>query len=97
MSAIVQNGLHTIKQKAPNKIRKVDNPTIFEIQVANGHSEKPFATATLQIEIEDNIFPEHFVVMKNKTGPIIRLHFMRNNSHRHDRLPHTFPTIDDAS
>ena len=28
----------------------------------------------------DHIFAEHFVVMKNLTGPIIGLHFMRHNS-----------------
>ena len=34
----------------------------------------------LKFENGDNTFTEHFVVTKNITGPIIGLHFMRNNS-----------------
>ena len=80
VSAIAQDDLDTIKQKAPNNILKIDDPPKFQIQVANGQLEKPLSTATLKFEIGDNIFAEHFVVMKNLTGPIIGLHFMRNNS-----------------
>ena len=70
----------TIKQKAPNNILKIDDPPNFQIQVANGQLKKPLSTATLKIEIGDNSFAEHFVVMKKLTGPKIGLHFMRNNS-----------------
>ena len=35
-SAIAQDGLETIKQKAPNNILKIDDPPNFQIQVANG-------------------------------------------------------------
>ena len=80
VSAIAQNDLDTIKQKAPNEFLKIDDPPIFQIQVANGQLEKPLSTATLKYEIGDNNFAEHFVVIKKLTGPIIRLHFMRNNS-----------------
>ena len=80
VSAIVQNDLNTIKQKAPLNFHKSHNPPTFCIQVANGQLEKPLATATLKSEIADNTFIEHFVVMKKLTGPIIGLHFMRNNS-----------------
>ena len=38
------------------------------------------ATATLKIDKGDRIFADHFVVMKNLTGPTIGLHFMRRNS-----------------
>ena len=69
-----------IKQKAPNNIFKIDNPPNFQIQVANGQLEKPLSTATLRFENGDNTFAEHFVVMKNLTGPIFGMHFMRNNS-----------------
>ena len=72
--------MDTIKETAPNNNLKIDDPPNFQIQVANGQLEKPLATATLKFEIGDNIFAEHFVVMKNLTGPIIVLHFMRNNS-----------------
>ena len=80
VSAIAQDDLETIKQKAPNIILKIDDPPNFQIQVANGQLEKPLSTATLKFEIGDNSFAEHFVVMKKLTGPIIGLHFMRNNS-----------------
>ena len=80
VSAIAQDDLETIKQKAPNNILKIDDPPNFRIQVANGQLEKPLSTATLKFEIGDNCFAEHFVVMKKLTGPIIGLHFMRNNS-----------------
>ena len=79
-SAIAQDDLDTIEQKAPNNILKIDDPTTFQIQVANGHLEKPLSTATLKFEIGDNSFAEHLVVMKKLTGPIIGLHFMRNKS-----------------
>ena len=80
VSAIAQDDLDTIKQKAPNNILKIDDPPNFQIQVANGQLEKPLSTATLKFEIGDNSFAEHFVVMKKLTGSIIGLHFMRNNS-----------------
>ena len=80
VSAIVQDDLETIKHKAPNNILKINDLPNFQIQVANGQLEKPLSTATLKFEIGDNSFAEHFVVMKKITGPIIGLHFMRNNS-----------------
>ena len=80
VSAIAQDDLEAIKQKAPNIILKIDDPPSFEIQVANGQLGKPLSTATLKFEIGDNSFAEHFVEMKKLTGPIIGLHFMRNNS-----------------
>ena len=80
LSAIAKNDLDTIKEKAPNNILKIGNPPTFRIQVANGQLEKPLAPATLEFEIGDNTFAEHFVVVSKLRGPIIRLHFMRNNS-----------------
>ena len=80
VSAIAQDDLETIKQKAPNNILKIDDPPNFQVQVASGQLEKPLSTATPKFEVGDNSFAEHFVVMKKLTGPIIGLHFMRNNS-----------------
>ena len=80
VSAIAQDDLETIKQKAPNNILKNDDPPSFQIQVANGQLEKPLSTATLKFEIGDNSVAEHFVVMQKLTRPINGLHFMRNNS-----------------
>ena len=45
VSAIAQDNLETIKQKAPNNILKIDDPPNFQIQVANGQLEKPLSTA----------------------------------------------------
>ena len=69
-----------IQQKAPSDILKIDEPPNFQIQVAKGQLEKPTATATLKFDIGDHIIAEHFVVMKNLTGPIVGLHFMKHNS-----------------
>ena len=80
VSSIAQNELDRIKQQAPSNILKIDDPPNFQIQVVNGQLEKPTATTTLKFDIGDHIFAEHFVVMKNLTGPIIGLHFMRHNS-----------------
>ena len=76
VTAIAQIDLDTIKQNAPY----IDHPPNFQIQVANGQLEKALATATLKLENGDSILAEHFVVMRKLTGPIIGLHFMRNNS-----------------
>ena len=80
VSAIAQRELDRIQQQAPSNILKIDDPPIFQIQLANGQLEKPTATATLKFDIGENIFAEHFIVMKNLTGPIIGLHFMKHNS-----------------
>ena len=80
VSAIAQDDLETIKQKAPDNILKIDETPNFQIQVANGQLEKPLSTATLKFEIGDNSFANHFVVMGKLTGPIVGLHFMRNDS-----------------
>ena len=80
VSAIAQTELDRIQQQAPSNILKIDDPPNFQIQVANGQLEKPRATATPKFDIGDHIFSEHFVVMKNLTGPIIGLHFMKHNS-----------------
>ena len=80
VSAIAQKEPDRIKQQSPSKILKIDDPPNFQIQVANGQLEKPTATATLKFDIGDHIFAEHFVVMKDLTGPINGWHFMRHNS-----------------
>ena len=103
VSAIAQDDLETIKQKAPNIILKIDDPPNFQIQVANGQLEKPLSTATLKFEIRDSTFAEHFVVMKKLTRPIIGLHFMRNNSvvidtiHGLIHFPHLTMQVETAS
>ena len=68
VSAIAQDDLETIKQKAPKNILKIDDLFIFQVQVANGRLGKTLSTATLKIEIGDNSFAEHFVVMRKLTN-----------------------------
>ena len=81
VSAIAQDNLERIKKKTPNNLLlKIDDPSNFQIQVANGQLEKPLLTATLKFEFGDDSFAKHFVVMKKLTGPIIGLQFMRNIS-----------------
>ena len=80
VSAMAQDDLEPIKQKAPNNVLKVDDPPNFPIQVANGQSEKPLSTTNFKFESGENSIAKHFVVMKKLTGPIFGLHFMRNNS-----------------
>ena len=80
VSAIAGNEVDRIKQQAPAKIFKIDEPPNFQIQVANGQLEKPIAAATLKSDIGHHTFAEHFVELKNLTRPIIGLHFMRHNS-----------------
>ena len=64
VSAIAQNNLDIIKEKAQNNILKVNDTPKFQLQEANGQLEKPLAKTTLKIEIPDNSFAEHFVVIK---------------------------------
>ena len=40
VTAIAQDDLETIKQKAPNNVLKIDDPPKFQIQVVNGQLEK---------------------------------------------------------
>ena len=80
VTAISQNNLDTIKRKASCDIFKINDPPNFQTQVVIGHLEKPLATVTLQFEIGDYTFAEHFVVRKKLTGPITGFHSMRNNS-----------------
>ena len=71
--------------------------------MANSELEKPTATATPKFDIGDHIFAEHFVVIKNLTGPIIGLHFMRHNSvvidttHGLIHFPHLTMQVKNAS
>ena len=94
-SAIAQKELDWIKQQAQSTILKIDNPPNFQIQVARGQLEKPIATTTLNVG--DHIFAEHVVVMNSLAGPIIGLHFMKQQcGHRYYTWPHPFPAFDIA-
>ena len=80
VSAIAQSELDRIKQQALANIFKINDGPNFQNQVANGQLGEPKATVTLTFDIGHQTFAEHFVVMKNLTGPIFGLHFMRHNS-----------------
>ena len=79
-SAFAPKELDIIKQQARTNFFKFTNLPRFQIQVANGQLEKPIATATHKFDNGDQVFAEHFVLMKNLTGPLIGLHFMRRIS-----------------
>ena len=64
VSAIDQGDVDRIK-KSPANVFKNNDALNLQTQVSNGQLEKPVATATLKIEIWDNSFAEHFVVVKN--------------------------------
>ena len=103
VSAIAQNELETTKQKAPMSFLRIKNPLNFKIQVANGQLEKPLTTTALKYEVGDNLIIEQIVVMKKLTGPIIRLHFMKNKSvvidttHSLTHFPHLTIQVKSAS
>ena len=80
VSAIPEDELERKRTYSRGNILKMGDPLLFQIQVANGQLEKPTAIATIWFEIGDFEFAEHFVVMRNLTGPIIGLHFMQYNS-----------------
>ena len=67
-------------KQATNNVIKIDDPSNFQIPVANAQLEKPLATTTFKVDIGDDNFAEHFVVMKILTGSIIELHLLRHNS-----------------
>ena len=50
VSAIDQNDLDTMKQKAPYNFFKIDDPPNFQTQVANGQIEKPLRNKQVFIE-----------------------------------------------
>ena len=79
VSSVAETELDRIKQQASANI-KINDPPNFQIQVAYGQLEKRISTGTLKFDTRDNIFAKQFVVMKNLTGPIIGLHFMRHNT-----------------
>ena len=56
VSAIDQKELDRIKQQAPFKILKNNDPLNFHIQVANGWLKNPTATATFKFDIGDHVF-----------------------------------------
>ena len=80
VSAMAENDLDMIKQKASSYIHKIGNPPILQIQVAKGQFRNQLATAAFNFENGDNIFAELFVVMIKLTELIIGLHFVRNIS-----------------
>ena len=80
VSAIAQKELDIFKQQALSNILEIDDPPIFQSQMAIGQLEKPIATATLKIDFVDHILAEHIVVMKYLTGPTMVLHSMRHST-----------------
>ena len=72
--------LGNTQTESPQQHSQNRRPSQFSNTSSQWPVRKPLSTAKLKFEIGDNSFAEHFVVMKKVTGPIIGLHFMRNNS-----------------
>ena len=79
-SAIPEADLRKIRLLAPHTILNEGPPPEFQIMVANGQLEAPFATVELQFEVGDITFSEKFIVMTNLTSPLIGLLFLQRNS-----------------
>ena len=79
ISAIVQNESHT-KNKGPEQHPQNRQPTQFSETSSNGQIQKPLAPVTIKLDIGDYTFGDHFVVMKNKTGALKELHFMKTRN-----------------
>ena len=79
-SAIPEVNLRKIRIMGPRTVLNEGPPAEFQIMVANGHLEAPFATVELQIDVGDITFREKFIVMKNHTSPLIDLVFLQRNS-----------------
>ena len=58
---------------------KIDELPNFQIRVANDQLETQLATVTLKFDFEDHTLAEQFVALKNLTGPVKGLHFMKHN------------------
>ena len=97
VSAIAQTELYRTKQQSPANIFKIDDPTSFQTQVANGQLGKPIATATLKFYIGVNTFEEHFFVMKNSVHYKLALHETQQCAYQHHTWSHTLPTPENAS
>ena len=69
-----------MKQQPCLKVVKIGDPPSFQTRVAIGQLAKPLATTTLKLDNADHNSAEHFVVIKNLTGTIFSLHFIRHNS-----------------
>ena len=63
VSAVPQNKLDRIKQQAPASSFENDDSPNFQIQLANGQSEKSLETIALKLKIGDRAFAENFVVI----------------------------------
>ena len=89
-SAIPDADLRKIRLLAPHT-KLNEGPTLeFQIMVANGQLEAPFATVELQFEVGDITSREKFIVMTNLTSPLIGLLFLQRDSIILDMLQRIF-------
>ena len=93
VSAVAQNKFDGMKQQALGSIIETNDPPIFQSQVANGCSEKPIATVTLEFDIGDLTFAETLCRDEVFTVPIIGFHFMKYNSLVIDTIHGLFPFL----
>ena len=79
-SAIPEADLRNIRLLAPQKILNEGPPPEFQIMVANGQLEAPFATVGMKFEYGDITFREKLIVTTNLWSPSIGLFFLLRNS-----------------
>ena len=79
-STIPEADLRKIRLLAPHTILNEGPPPEFQIMVANGQLEAPFATVELQIEVGDITVRETLIVMTNLTSLLTGLLFLQRNS-----------------
>ena len=86
--------LRKIRLVAPQTIINGGSPPEFQIMVANGQLEAPFATAELQFEVGNITFRQKLIVMEKLKNPLIGLLFLQHNGTildtRHGILNFTF-------
>ena len=78
-STIPEADLRKIRLLAPHALLNEDTPPEFQIMVANGQLEAPFATVDFQSEVGNITFIEKFIVMTNLTNPLIGPLFLQRN------------------
>ena len=79
-STFPEADLRKIRLPAPHTKLNEGPPTEFQIMVANGQLEAPIATVELQLEVDDIIFREKFIVMTNLTSRLIGLLILQRKS-----------------
>ena len=77
---IIERVAEKLRQNASQCIVNKAPPPPFRVQYANAELEQPLATYTLRFKIGDYTFEETFIIMNQKSFPIIGLAFLRKHA-----------------